>query len=78
MSLLRYAVEHGLSAENDLKTEKDPELPSVRKMPGFLDLVAYARQRAAVKERTRIEGRGSPLTALLASFDPAELRERGN
>jgi eukaryotic-like serine/threonine-protein kinase len=51
LSLLRYAVEHGLSAENDLKIEKDPELQSIREMPGFADLVAYARQRAAVKER---------------------------
>jgi tetratricopeptide (TPR) repeat protein len=51
LSLLRYAVEHGLSAENDLKMEKDPELQSMRGIPGFAELVAYARQRAEVRER---------------------------
>jgi tetratricopeptide (TPR) repeat protein len=51
LSTLRYAVDHGLAADNDLSLEKDPELQSLLGTPAFADLVAHARQRAAAKEK---------------------------
>jgi serine/threonine protein kinase len=51
LSTLRYAVDHGLAADNDLNLEKDPELQSLLGTPAFADLVAHARQRAAAKEK---------------------------
>jgi hypothetical protein len=51
LSTPRYAVDHGLAADNDLNLEKDPELQSLLGMPAFAELVAYARQRTAAKEK---------------------------
>jgi hypothetical protein len=51
LSLLRDAVDHGLSPEMDLYIEKDPDLKSLHGDPRFDALVAHAKERAAVKKQ---------------------------
>ena len=50
LTLLREAVDHGLSAANSLGMEKDTDLRSLHGDPRFNSLVAYAKQHAADKK----------------------------
>jgi hypothetical protein len=51
LSLLREAVDHGLSPVADLAIEKDPDLESLHGDPGFATLVADAKKRAAAAQK---------------------------
>jgi Tfp pilus assembly protein PilF len=50
ISLLRQAVDHGLSSQIDLGIEKDSDLKSLHGDPRFDDLVAHAKERAAIQK----------------------------
>jgi non-specific serine/threonine protein kinase/serine/threonine-protein kinase len=47
LSLLRQAVDHGLSASGDLEMETDPDLKSLHGDPRFIAMVTVAKQHAA-------------------------------
>jgi pentatricopeptide repeat protein len=49
LSLLREAVDHGLSPAIDLAVEKDPDLKSLHGDRRFAALVAHAKERAAAQ-----------------------------
>ncbi len=49
-SLLREAVDHGLSPTFDLAIEKDSDLKSLHGDPRFAVLMAYAKERAAAAQ----------------------------
>ena len=52
LSLLREAVDHGLSPSVDLGIDKDPDLKSLHDDPRFAALVAHAKERAAAAQKT--------------------------
>jgi tetratricopeptide (TPR) repeat protein len=51
LSLLREAVDHGLSSPADLGMDKDPDLKSLQGDPRFAALVAHAKEKAAAAQR---------------------------
>jgi len=52
LSLLREAVDHGLPPYADLGMDKDPDLKSLHGDPQFAALVAHAKERAAVAQKS--------------------------
>jgi len=46
ISLLRDALDHGLSPDDAVQMENDPDLEPLRSDPRFAEVAAYARQRA--------------------------------
>ena len=50
LSLLRDAIDHGLSPQDELHIEKDPDLKSLHGDSRFDALISYARQQAAAKK----------------------------
>jgi len=52
LTLLRQAVDHGLSPNIALGMEKDPDLSSLHGDVRFADLVAHAKERAAAVQKT--------------------------
>jgi tetratricopeptide (TPR) repeat protein len=53
LSLLREAVDHGLSPAMDLAIEKDRDLKSLQGDPRFAALVAHAKERAAAAQKPK-------------------------
>ena len=53
LSLLRQAVDHGLSPSDALGMEKDPDLKSLHGDPRFIPLVAYVKEREAAAQRPK-------------------------
>jgi hypothetical protein len=51
LSLLREAVDHGLSAPGALGMDKDPDLKSLHGDPRFAALVAHAKERASATQK---------------------------
>ena len=51
LSLLREAVEHGLSPTDDLDIEKSSDFKSLHDDPRFAALVAHAKERAAAAQK---------------------------
>jgi hypothetical protein len=49
LSLLRQAIDHGLSSSGALGMEKDSDLNSLHGDPRIVALVAYAKEHAAVQ-----------------------------
>jgi hypothetical protein len=45
-------VDHGLTPDNDLRIENEPDLKSLHGDSRFDALVAYAKQRAAAVQKT--------------------------
>ncbi len=52
LSLLREAVDHGLAPNIALYMQKDPDLEALHNDPRFAALVAHAKERAAVAQRS--------------------------
>jgi Flp pilus assembly protein TadD len=50
LSLVREAVDHGLSPSADQNIERDSDLVSLHGEPGFAALVAYAKEKAAAAQ----------------------------
>ena len=53
LSLIRQAVDHGLQPLVALDMEKDPCFLSLHRDPGFVALVAYAKEHAAASQKPR-------------------------
>ncbi|HZU24379.1 MAG TPA: serine/threonine-protein kinase [Bryobacteraceae bacterium] len=53
LTLLRDAIDHGLTADEDLGLEGDSDLRPLHGDPGFTALVAHARDRAAQLHRAK-------------------------
>jgi serine/threonine protein kinase/tetratricopeptide (TPR) repeat protein len=53
VSLLKEAVDHGLSAAKDLAIEKDPDLKALHGDPRFEALVAHAKELATEAQKPR-------------------------
>ena len=53
LSLLREAIDHGLSSEDDLDLENDPDLKSLHGDPRFDAVVAHAKQKAVTSEKPK-------------------------
>ena len=51
LSLLSEAVDHGLRPATGLDMDKDPDLKTLHGDPRFADLVAHAKERAAVSQK---------------------------
>ena len=52
LSLLRQAIDHGLSPNGDLDMDKDDDLKSLHGDPRFVALVAYAKERATAAQKS--------------------------
>ena len=53
LSLVRQAVDHGLSPSADQNIEKDSDLQSLHAEPGFAALVAHAKEKAAAAQNPK-------------------------
>jgi tetratricopeptide (TPR) repeat protein len=53
LSLVREAVDHGLSPRADLAIDKDPDLKPLHGDPRFDALVAHAKERAAAVPKSK-------------------------
>jgi hypothetical protein len=53
LTLLRDAVDHGLTADEDLGLEADSDLRPLHGAPAFTALIAHARERAAALHRAK-------------------------